>query len=308
MALEIKTMLDSVPGVRKDWKEDWKEDARADWKLDWDLVTGAPVNTVAPVASGTPHVGQQLSVTNGTFTGAGITYTRAWKRNGVAIGGATGATYTLVLADLGASITCTVTATNVDGAASATSNALGPVLDIPASTVLPVASGNPWVGEQLSVTNGTWTGGGITYTYEWFVNSVSTGITTATYTVQAGDLGFDVYATVTGTNAAGASTVNSNTLGPVLAVPANTVAPVITDDGTPAVGETVTVNTGTWTGGSLSYTYQWKNAGVDLVGFGADTNSYTLQATDSGDLITCTVTATNAAGSANVTTAGITPA
>jgi uncharacterized protein YihD (DUF1040 family) len=33
--MTIKEMLDSVPGVKKDWKEDFKEDAKDDWKVDW---------------------------------------------------------------------------------------------------------------------------------------------------------------------------------------------------------------------------------------------------------------------------------
>jgi hypothetical protein len=81
-----------------------------------------PVNTVAPVLSGTPDVGQVLSCTTGSWTGSPtITYAYQWRRNGSNISGATGSTYTLVNADGGASITCRVTATNGSGSASATS-------------------------------------------------------------------------------------------------------------------------------------------------------------------------------------------
>jgi hypothetical protein len=85
----------------------------------------APVNTVAPVISGTAVVGQTLSSTTGTWTGTPIpTYTYQWYRGISQISGATSSTYTLVQADATFSVTCEVTATNIAGVANATSNAL----------------------------------------------------------------------------------------------------------------------------------------------------------------------------------------
>ena len=83
-----------------------------------------PVNTVAPVASGTGTVGQNLTVTNGTWTYAPTSYAYLWLRGGVPITGATNAIYALVGADSGNSVSCRVTATNPAGSASATSNAI----------------------------------------------------------------------------------------------------------------------------------------------------------------------------------------
>src|SRR3569623_318085 len=72
----------------------------------------APVNTVAPVASGSATVGSVLSVTDGTWTGSPtITYTYQWN-NGADIVGATSNTYTVVSGDSGLNILCKVTATN----------------------------------------------------------------------------------------------------------------------------------------------------------------------------------------------------
>ncbi len=84
----------------------------------------APVNTIAPAITGTAQVGQTLTCSSGTWTGtAPITYAYQWKRNGSNIGGATNSTYTLVTADAGTTVSCTVTATN--GAGSASANATG---------------------------------------------------------------------------------------------------------------------------------------------------------------------------------------
>ena len=73
-------------------------------------------------------VGAELMLDLGTWDGQPITYTAQWLRDGVAIGGATStAGYTLVVADVGADISVTVTATNLFGATSATTAAVGPV-------------------------------------------------------------------------------------------------------------------------------------------------------------------------------------
>lgn len=89
----------------------------------------APSFTVDPVLSGTPTVGETLSVTNGTAGGIpAATFTRAWLRDGVEIAGATGTTRVLTEDDLGARISVRVTATNSAGSDVAISNELGPVV------------------------------------------------------------------------------------------------------------------------------------------------------------------------------------
>jgi hypothetical protein len=84
-----------------------------------------PSNTVAPVISGTPTVGQTLSCSTGTWLGTlPITYTYQWRRGVSNILGATSSTYTLVQADASFAVTCIVTATNAAGSADSTSNSL----------------------------------------------------------------------------------------------------------------------------------------------------------------------------------------
>lgn len=84
-----------------------------------------PVNTVAPVVSGTGVVGQTLTTTDGTWSGTlPITFTYQWQRNSSPISGATSQTYVLVSADAGTNVRCVVTATNINGSASAASNAI----------------------------------------------------------------------------------------------------------------------------------------------------------------------------------------
>lgn len=80
----------------------------------------APANSVLPAISGTLAPGSTLTTTDGTWSGS-PTYTYQWKRDAVAIGGATAATYVLTASDVGTTITATVTASNAGGSASATS-------------------------------------------------------------------------------------------------------------------------------------------------------------------------------------------
>lgn len=89
----------------------------------------APVNTVLPVISGTAHVGQTLSVTNGTWTGGVDSYAYQWRDDTAPISGATASTYLLTTGEIGGIITCTVTATNAGGSTAATSAGTAAVLD-----------------------------------------------------------------------------------------------------------------------------------------------------------------------------------
>lgn len=77
-------------------------------------------------------------------------------------------------------------------------------------------------------------------------------------------------------------------------IPDSITDPVITTDGTPAVGETITVSNGSWTGAPTSFTYSWRRGATTV---GGNSPSYTLQAADAGQSILCVVTASNEFGS-----------
>lgn len=88
---------------------------------------GSPTNTALPAITGTARVGQTLTATNGTWSGA-PTYARQWRAAGVAISGATSTTYNPAVGDIGKTITVVVTATNDKGSVSATSAATAAVI------------------------------------------------------------------------------------------------------------------------------------------------------------------------------------
>lgn len=179
----------------------------------------APVNTVAPVISGTPRVGQVLSCTAGTWTGnPAPSFTYQWKADGSDIVGETANTITLTIDEFDADIICVVTATNDAGFASEDSNQLGPVDSAPVNTAPPVVTGDPTVGETLSCSTGTWVGSPtITYAYQWLGdgNPIS-GATANTYELTEDEVGMMIGCEVTATNSIDDAAQGSNELGPVV--------------------------------------------------------------------------------------------
>jgi RHS repeat-associated protein len=95
------------------------------------LGTGvAPANTAAPTLStSTPVIGQALSVSNGTWSNAPLSYSYQWQRclsggtECVAIGGARNASYRPTMSDQGYSLIARVMATNAGGSVVASSAA-----------------------------------------------------------------------------------------------------------------------------------------------------------------------------------------
>ena len=158
-------------------------------------------NTVAPSITGTAAVGQVLTAHDGTWTPADATLTRQWKRNGAAIAGATGATYTLTVDDLGKAITLTVTGRKAghseDEATSAPTAAVG------AGTITatrPKVTGKLKVGKSLTAKPGTATPGTATVKYQWLRNGTAIrGATASTYKLTRKDKGKKLSVKVTRT-------------------------------------------------------------------------------------------------------------
>ena len=136
-----------------------------------------PANTTPPSVSGSPITGKVLTGSRGTWTGTGIKYSYAWLRcdtNGAAcaaIAGATGTTFTLTSAVLGATIRFAVTASDSSGDATLASSPTGEITTgngKPASSAPPTITGVATVGTTLASATGSWVGDApITYSYQW---------------------------------------------------------------------------------------------------------------------------------------------
>ena len=275
----------------------------------------APSNTVVPVLSGTASFGQTLSSSTGTWTGtAPISYTYQWSRDLINISGATSSSYTVVQADMGARLRCTVTGTNLYGSAIGTSS--------PTDFIRAVAPGAPTIGTATATGTTTATveftapasNGGATITQYIATSSVGDVVGTLN---QSGSGTIPVYGLspatnytfrVAAKNSAGTGVQSSSSnLITTYASPVNTVAPFVS--GTTKFGSTLSSTTGTWTGTApISYTYQWQRSGSNISG--ATSSTYTLVQADIGNQLKCRVTATNTYGSSTAnsnTTALITP-
>jgi hypothetical protein len=203
---------------------------------------------VKNTANPNPATGTVLSCQTGTWTPSSGSLIPAltfqWLRDGVAIAGATSATYALAAADQGHAVQCQVTATN---SAAASTAVAAPVVAAPAPAVAPPAPTAPLAASARPTVSGTgavvgtstrtcavpasWSGSP-TYGFQWLRNGVAivdaADATTATHTIVANDVNKILQCRVIGSNAGGAAAGISlnNIVGAVANPPANAGAVV----------------------------------------------------------------------------------
>jgi hypothetical protein len=187
----------------------------------------------------------------------------------------------------------------------------GSTATAPANTASPSVGGTAQQGQTLSATPGTWTGDApIVFTYQWqrcdaqggTCGSIA-GASSSTHTAVAGDVGGTLRVVVTATNGVGTSSAASAPTA-VVATPGNVPSLTKQPDphGTFQVGQTITVDTGTWSGTTpITYSYQWQRcsaAGGNCADVsGATSQTFLLSAADLGGKLRAVVTAKNSAGS-----------
>jgi hypothetical protein len=211
----------------------------------------APKVVTPPTVTGTARVGRVLTANNGTWEGNPTSYAYQWQRctaegaGCVNITGATAKTYTAVAADVDRTLRVGVIASNADGGTTAYSAATDVVSanTVPRNTARPTISGTTQVGETLTVSNGTWTGGVRSYAYQWQRCNESgascvavSGATGRTYGVRAADQGSTMRVEVTATNLAGSAAVTTDRSGVIRGTTTTTPTPT-TPTPTPAANK-----------------------------------------------------------------------
>jgi hypothetical protein len=200
---------------------------------------------------------------------------------------------------------------------SAYVSATGGSVTAPTNTALPAISGQAAQGQTLTVSNGSWSAGPTSYSYQWQVCASSgascsnvSGATSSSYTLLSGDVGHTMRAVVTAANAGGSTSATS---GPSVVIgaappgaPSNTGVPVVS--GSAIQGNLLSSSTGSWTGSPTKYAYQWQDcdssgSNCANIATGASSNTYTVASSDIGRTIRVVVTATNSSGSGSTPSA-----
>ena len=246
----------------------------------------------------------RLTVSNDLFDEDGMgTVSYQWKRNGVAISGATGTTYTLVQADVGMNITATASHTDLQGTAqSRTTPATVRVVNVndPVTGEVTI-SGTPTQNQVLTASNTLDDIDGLgAITYQWKRGGVAiSGATGTTYTLVQADVGSAITVTASYTDLQG--TAESVTSAATAAVANVNDSPTgtVTISGIPTQYQVLTAsNTLVDIDGLGSITYQWKRNGVQI----ASGTSYALTQADVGKKITVTASYTDLQGTAESVT------
>jgi uncharacterized protein YjbI with pentapeptide repeats len=263
--------------------------------------------------SGTPTQGETLTAVTSTITdvdGLGD-FSYQWKRGEDVISGATSSTYTLVQADVGKTISVTVSYTDQRGFAesvtSSSTTTVANVNDSPTGSV--TITGTTTEGKMLTaVTSSMADADGLgSFSYQWKRGGVNiTGATSSTYTLVQADVGKKIKVTVTYTDQGG--TTESVTSAETTNITNTNNSPTgsVTITGTTTEGSILEVDTNGISDSDgltgVSFSYQWKRGGVNITG--ATSSTYTLVQGDVGKKIKVTVTYEDQGGTTeNVTSA-----
>ncbi len=291
----------------------------------WDPeAPGAPGNASPPSINGTPGIGDTYEAGVGVWHGSRRTYAFQWQRcdehgeECVDIEGATSTSYTVGEDDRGSTVRVLVTATNSLGSASSASAVSEAIGEPPVNVSPPTISGTPKEDVELSVDPGEWERAN-GYGYKWQrCNALGEECADVEryweegYTPSEEDVGHTLRVIVTAWNGAGEAQATSLASATVQSSrsPTNTELPTIS--GSPNVGKSLSVSTGSWEGPSpISYAYQWQDcdhSGASCTDIaGAESSTYRVSSSELGDTLRAVVTATNSAGSTSATSATTTP-
>jgi hypothetical protein len=247
---------------------------------------GLPELTGSVTINGTAAVGQTLTAVTTSLDGDG-TITYQWKRSDGTVIGTNSSTYQVATADIGATITVTVTRAGYSGSKESDPTLTVTDPSLPALNGSVTISGTAAVGQTLTAIITSLSGTG-NVTYQWKRSDGTViGTNSNTYQIVTDDIGATITVTVTRAGYSG-----SKEGGPTAAVTLPALTGSVTIDGTAEVGQILTAVT-TSLDGDGTITYQWKRGATDI---GTD-STYIVKEADIGSTITVTVTRAGYSGS-----------
>ncbi|WP_051477277.1 hypothetical protein [Arthrobacter sp. Br18] len=120
------------------------------------LIAAGTIGSIPPTIAGFPATGSVLIASSGTWTPAPIEVTYQWFRSGEAVAGATGSTYRLTSADVGATMTVNATGTAAGYAPAHRSSASTPVVTkVSIRALMDAKYGQPGVADLLGRPTGS---------------------------------------------------------------------------------------------------------------------------------------------------------
>jgi hypothetical protein len=274
--------------------------------LAWNVsgVTSQPPTVTAPAITTQPAaktVTEGSSVSFSVLASGTSPFTYQWRKNGSAISGATGSSFSVAAAALSDAGTYTVVVSNSAG--SATSN--GAFLTVNLSVVTPMITTQPSpksVTEGASVSFSVVASGTSPFSYQWRRNSVAIqGASGASLSIASASLADEGSYSVVVTNSAGSATSSAA----FLSVSSAAIAPSISSQPAPATaqeggGATFSVSAS----GTSPFTYQWLKDGVSISGATSSSLSITSVSLASAGIYSVVVS--NSAGSATSSGASLT--
>ncbi|MDQ1569799.1 MAG: hypothetical protein QOF79_473 [Actinomycetota bacterium] len=253
-----------------------------------DVVPGTFTTVPKPTITGTNRVGSTLTAHPGIWVPSIVDFTYEWKIGTVTIG--TGATYVPVAANIGHTITVTVSS-GADGYIAQHSVASTATAKIVAGVITgttPTITGTARVGQVLTAATGApWAPASATLHYQWLRAGKSiSGATHSTYSTTTSDYKRAISVKVSGT-LTGYTTLSRTSRTITISTGVLTVTtPTIT--GTAQVGSKLSAVRGTWGPGTVTIRYQWYLGGSAVSG--ATTSTYTLSSATRGKTVSVRVT------------------
>ncbi len=236
---------------------------------------GSPIEgqTLTANVSGLP-AGVEVDYQWMTFPRGGSSWTE--------VAGEIRSTYVVRAEDYDTNIGCTYTIRKLGWLPASTGMANGGGYATHAFVTKPVPTitGTPALGQTLTAVPGTWSPTPDTFTYQWYYGgAIVPGATESTLLVTNFVAGYAITVAVTAVKTGYPSTAMTS-LATAAVGQLMTTTPAPTISGTPAVGKTLTVVTGTWSPSNVSFTYQWLRNGTAISG--ATGSSYAPVAADVG--------------------------
>jgi hypothetical protein len=185
---------------------------------------------------------------------------------------------------------------------------------VPRETSQPTIEGSTFrQGSTLTAGNGVWSNNPTSFTYQWLRCDANgnacgniAGATNQRYKLVQADVDRTVLVRVTARNADGSRTANSK---PTVVIGDNAAPKLVTEpsiSGSPAIGQELTANPGSWKNIPDRFAYQWQQcdaAGNACSAIGGATGSvFGVRSTDVGRTLRVEVTAVNPFGRTRKTT------